>query len=366
MKISIIVPIYNCEKYLEKCLDSILKQTYSNWELILVDDGSSDNSYNICSMYADKDRRISVFTQKNAGAGVARNYGIEKSTGEYLMFCDSDDFLYSGALDRFVEVAQKRNSDLIISGYNEFRYENDKIIFCKKNEAIEREIISPIEARIMYITLYKNYLNQAPWAKIYKASIIKENNVRFSELKRCQDIVFNIKYYEYVNKVSIIKDRLYNYQTPNGYEYIRKFPLNMIYIRIEIDELITSTLKRWNVYDNSCKSYLNLALATDILVCAKLNYLNNWNLSKDNRQDYIKNLTSNKKVREILSYTGYGFKKSLCCKVLKTGNYPVIQIMNFCVVIIQKLEFFISKQYIALKRNLEKVRGVYEKEDIVC
>lgn len=365
MKISIIVPVYNCEKYLEKCIDGVLKQTYSNWELILVDDGSSDNSYNICSMYADKDKRIKVFTQKNAGAGVARNCGIEKATGEYLMFCDSDDFLYSGALERFVDVAQKRNSDLIISGYNEFRYEDDKVVFCGKNDAMEREILSQIEARIMYITLYKKHLNQAPWAKLYKASIINGNNVKFSDLKRCQDIVFNINYYEYVNRISIIKDRLYNYQTPDGYEYIKKFPLNMIYIRTEIDELITSTLKRWNVYDNECKAHLNFVLATDILVCSKLSYLNTWNLSKEDRNDYIKNLTSNKKVREVLSYTGYGFKKNICCKILKTGKYPLIQAMNFCVVTIQKIELFISKQYKVFKKKLKKVRGVYEKEDIV-
>ena len=99
MKVSIIVPVYNCEKYLKKCIESIINQTYKDLELILIDDGSKDKSYDISLEYKKKYKNIIVLKQNNKGSGSARNYGIEKATGKYLMFCDSDDFFCKNTVE---------------------------------------------------------------------------------------------------------------------------------------------------------------------------------------------------------------------------------------------------------------------------
>lgn len=339
MKVSIIVPVYNCEKYINKCIESVISQSYKDWELILVDDGSKDKSYSICMEYKNKDKRIIVLTQKNKGAGAARNYGIDNSTGEYMIFCDSDDFLPENSLQKFMEFASENKWDLIISGYNEFKYDiNKKVKFCGKNDSIDKEILSQKEAREYYMTLYKKCLNQAPWAKLYKSNIVKENKVYFGDFRRCQDTVFNIRYYEYVKTIKIINDKLYNYQTPDGNTYISKFPCNMIDIRKEIDFLITNKLKEWNVYNEDTHNYLNGILAVDILVCSRLNYLNNWNFTKDEQYEYINNLLKDKKVKEVLNNRNYGFQKNICCLILKTNNHKLINLMNSIVLLLQKIK----------------------------
>ena len=116
--ISIIVPIYNVEKYLRQCLDSILNQTYQNFECLLINDGSPDNSADICREYVEKDSRFKYFEKENGGLSDARNYGIRQSKGSYLTFVDSDDWLEHGALDRLYGALKKENADISIGRYN--------------------------------------------------------------------------------------------------------------------------------------------------------------------------------------------------------------------------------------------------------
>lgn len=344
MKVSIIIPVYNCEKYIKKCIESIKAQTYKNWELILIDDGSKDNSFKICRQYSEKDERIFVLTQKNKGAGLARNYGIDVASGEYIVFCDSDDFLDNRCLEVFCKIALKRNPDLIISGYNEFKYvKNNEIMICGKNNAANLEILNKEEARKLYIELHKKCLIQAPWAKFYKAKIIKENMIGFSDFRRCQDTVFNLKYYEYINNIIVIEDKLYNYLTPDDNTFISKFPKDYIEIRKKLDYLISNKLKEWNSYNNEAKLYLNKVLLNQILISLRLNYLNNWNLNKKERKEYVKKLLSDNKVIEIIEDRKYGFVRNILCYILRTKSYILIQLMNFFIVNIQKIKVKVRK-----------------------
>lgn len=114
-KVSIIVPVYNVEKYLKRCVDSIIEQSYKNLEIILVDDGSKDNSFSICKEYESKDSRVRIFHKENEGLGLTRNYGIEKSTGEYITFVDSDDYLTLDAVETMVEKAAVTNADVVVA-----------------------------------------------------------------------------------------------------------------------------------------------------------------------------------------------------------------------------------------------------------
>ena len=117
--VSVIIPIYNTQKYLKRCMDSVIEQTYQNIEIILIDDGSSDNSLEICKKYQENDKRVYIISGKNCGVSHARNLGIDKAKGKYLYFVDSDDYLEKEAIEKMLIEYKMRNNQLVIAGYKE-------------------------------------------------------------------------------------------------------------------------------------------------------------------------------------------------------------------------------------------------------
>lgn len=181
--ISIIVPIYNAEKYLKSAILSVIAQTYGDWELILVDDGSSDNSLVICRKYAEVDCRIKVFHQENGGVSRARNFGIDASDGEFIVFLDSDDELPPNSLERMIYFSEKNDADIVCGEYINFLAEGDKIRnrYRKSGKALQYNSIDAIKD-----TLYQRHLNNSPWGKLYKRGLWDE--VRFTPDIRYEDL----------------------------------------------------------------------------------------------------------------------------------------------------------------------------------
>lgn len=208
-KISVIIPVYNAEKYLTKCLNSIVNQTYTNLEIILVNDGSKDSSLNICYEYKKKDDRIKVINNDNHGASYSRNCGISISTGEYIMFIDADDYIENNFIERLITCNEYETYDLFISCYTDFY---DKNIFKEKKL---------IDENILTFDLKKDYLNivkylRTPWGKIYKLNIIKENNIKFPEdYITAEDQIFNFRYLKYIKKYRFLNECLYFYRHEN-------------------------------------------------------------------------------------------------------------------------------------------------------
>lgn len=202
-KVSIIIPIYNAELYLKDCIDSLLNQTYSNVELILINDGSNDNSETICKGYLS-DNRVKYFYKQNGGVSSARNFGMEKATGEYFMFVDSDDYVDSEMVSTFLKYKEKYS--MVICGYEEI-YKNR--VF--KHSPEKKEINSKQE-------LLNNLLNNKDVCgflvnKIYDSKVIKENNLLFHEdVHICEDLLFNIEYTKYVHETIIIPNTFYKYR----------------------------------------------------------------------------------------------------------------------------------------------------------
>ncbi len=194
---SIIVPIYNTEKYLSRCIESILEQTFTDFELILVDDGSTDSSYSICQNYAKDDSRIKVIHKENGGVSSARNIGLEYAKGVYLWFVDSDDYIKPTAL-----------VDLSVKVLNE---SSDLVIF---NTTIEGNYkIDGFDA--FFETYYFKYvLGFAPWNKLYLREIIEQNNLKFDEEETIgEDLLFNVGYYKHLKnkKITFISEGYYVY-----------------------------------------------------------------------------------------------------------------------------------------------------------
>lgn len=203
--ISIIVPVYNVKKYLPQCIDSVINQTYTDWELILINDGSKDNSGIICDEYASKDERIKVIHKNNEGVSIARNSGIELAKGEYICFIDSDDWIEPTYLSDFR--INEFKCDFYFSGalYDTFdkvySYKKYNEKFCRnkyevKNEFFDQDLLS----------------NGYPWGKLYKTQIIKENNLIFNEnLTINEDHIFVFQYFRYINSLYITNTASYHY-----------------------------------------------------------------------------------------------------------------------------------------------------------
>ena len=177
--ISVIVPVYNAEKYLHRCVDSILNQTYKNLEIILIDDGSKDSSGTICDAYAAKDSRIKVIHQKNFGVSAARNAGLDAAFGDYITFVDSDDSIKADMLEKLVSKLQRENADLVICG----SLIDNGIRLTKHPKKCKEKIYSTEELMKDYVCA--DWIFTGPCNKLYKYELF--NDIRFPEFRAHED-----------------------------------------------------------------------------------------------------------------------------------------------------------------------------------
>ena len=204
--VSIIIPVYNAGKYLSDCLDSILSQSYSQLEIILIDDGSRDDSLSLCKQYAARDERVSFIHQKNGGPGAARNAGLEQATGEYLLFFDSDDVVLPNAIETMIKAVD--GQDLVIALFS-LRTSSGKSV----RGLIKQDMYLDKLAFLEKFSIWPGaYYYSALWNKIYKRSIIEENKIRFrTDFIWGEDCLFNMNYYLYVKQIHLIDFVVYQY-----------------------------------------------------------------------------------------------------------------------------------------------------------
>lgn len=211
--VSIIVPVYNAEKNIGRCIESVLGQTYKDFELILMDDGSKDDSGKICDEYAAKDARIRVVHKENSGVSDTRNQGITLARGEYLQFIDSDDWITPDATGHFVRMAQEYRCDMVITDF--YRVIGERV---SSKGAIEKEgLLSRDE--------YATYMMQKPadfyygvlWNKFFKRSIIEKYGISMdSSISWCEDFIFNLEYIRNISSVYVMKVPVYYYVKTKG------------------------------------------------------------------------------------------------------------------------------------------------------
>ena len=214
VKVSVIVPVYNNEEYLDKCLSSLCNQTLEDIEIICVNDGSSDSSADILNDFKQKDDRIIVISQENQGAGASRNNGIDAANGEYISFVDADDWLEKDSLKKLYDNATHNDSDLVL--FNSVERKAD-------DETKER-IYIPIDGTVDYDDFVFDYnyskrlvMNAmfVVWSKLYRTSFIKENDIRFDTYKIFNDVQFHVESMLLSKRMSYVPDILYNYNKLN-------------------------------------------------------------------------------------------------------------------------------------------------------
>lgn len=203
--ISVVIPVYNVSEYLQKCITSVCRQSYRNIEIVLVDDGSTDGSSDICDKASEGDSRIRVIHQENGGRSVARNRGIREARGEYLLFVDGDDWIDDNCIEVLYGACKEYQATLAVGRYRSVY--KDKVLDESTNEYLVLEGQEPLE---FYINGYRNYQNvNSVCVKLYRRELLKD--IRFEEGKYYEDIMFTTLVYEMCKKCVYIDTAVYNY-----------------------------------------------------------------------------------------------------------------------------------------------------------
>lgn len=249
--VSVIIPVYNCIQTLERCVQSIKSQTFTDWELLLIDDGSTDGSGQICDRFENEDLRIRVFHKSNGGVSSARNMGLDNARGEYVMFCDSDDWVNPEWCEQLYLATKKYPGCQPICNY--YRSVLNQEIINQENQCRNLE---ECIAKADFFSLNKYELLGIPWNKIYCRRILEEHKIRFcSEISLGEDLIFNLDFIHYqTGGYAFINKPLYHYKIgmtdslsskyyPNLSEIYRK-----IYSRIECElHSISGAYKKWEI-----------------------------------------------------------------------------------------------------------------------
>lgn len=207
-QISLIVPVYNVEQYLSGCIDSILAQTFTNFEVLLIDDGSTDSSGGICEEYSEKDNRIRVFYKENGGVSSARNIGLQEAKGKYICFVDSDDSIRTNYLLTMLSLAESTHADMVVESACYFIKQRNLI----KPLLLQDKTYKRMQFGQMLCDMRRKGLFGVPWNKLFKTDIIRSRNLLFDlDLDSYEDEVFNLQYLQYSKKVVTSSIIVYDY-----------------------------------------------------------------------------------------------------------------------------------------------------------
>ncbi len=330
-KVSIIVPIYNVEKYLDRCMESLLGQTLKEIEIIMVDDGSPDRCPQMCDEYAKKDNRIKVVHKKNGGLGYARNSGLDMATGEYVAFVDSDDYVSPDMYENLYKAIKKWNTQMVVCGYNQVIGEKSVKGVITNMPSVPKVI----DAQSDYLT---NIIGQLPetdkelyycycvWNVLYVNEVIQREHIRFESerIYVSEDILFQVEYASRVSKVLLLPTPYYNYCYNSG-SLTAKYDEDRFEKTISLYNKIRDRLKHLNTdIDNFELRTQRFLLAKALYtVCDAIKSLPQKDAGKE-----IKKIGKNKKLQKLLAdypINRMPLKKRLFYYSLKRGwSIPII------------------------------------------
>lgn len=245
--ISVIVPIYNAEQTLSQCIDSILSQKYSNFEVLLIDDGSTDNSGKICDIYSQKDKRIKVFHQRNQGVSAARNLGLAHIKGEFVTFCDSDDWVEDTWLLDYIN--NYHGEDVL---YQNARWWKNTEILLDRNVSLSPSMGTFERIKKLYLANTLFYI----WSGLWKSDIIKQYKLRFSNVKLWEDGIWSCQFCSHIQSINIIPSNKchhynYNYRFPTAtrdYQKINKDKFRAMIMNLDSFDALCKSFNKKNEY----------------------------------------------------------------------------------------------------------------------
>ena len=298
--VSIILPCYNVELYLEKSIKSIINQTYQDFELLVIIDGSPDNSQLIAEQFAEQDDRIKVFIKENGGLSDARNYGLERASGEFIYFIDSDDWIESNLLEDNLNLLESQSLDFIIFGYTQ------------DNEDLKGEILSSKSVIPIYESINKNYpsltldshhlgLLGYAWNKIYRKSFLDQHQFKFQKgVSLVEDILFNAPIYSISNNIVFNNKSYYHYINRQVPTLMKQFHINSYDLKKIKNRVLNDFLTKWNILNKN--EILAFSHIQGIRYCIHnlFSFKNQLNIYQ--KYNFIKMMFSDKETKSLINF----------------------------------------------------------------
>lgn len=342
--VSIVVPVYNMSNSIEQCVQSLMNQDYNNLEIILVDDGSKDNSYDVCLNIANRDGRIRVIHTENRGSGPARNTGIENAKGEYIYFPDADDYLEPYAISRLVKATNGGQFDLVVFGYRN-AHPDGKTISEKK---YQDQIFDADTIRVNYAEYMTNAgawcIQGAPWNKFFSLNVIRNNSIRYPSLRRHQDEGFIGRYMCYAEKVCFVSDVLYTYYVNDLHAEWKKYPVDYIDAVIGLFQVRKETIFTWNEKDCVTHDMIIREYICNIIKSIELSFSPKMNLNNANRRQWIEESIAKSHIKEYYLPERFNMPyQKMCMSLIRRDKISILYNLLKMKIIAQKNLSFLNR-----------------------
>ena len=299
VKISIIMPVYRVESYVEKCMDSLLAQTLQDWELIAVDDGSPDASGRICDEYARKDSRISVIHQDNRGAPAARNAAIDRARGKYFYFMDSDDWAEPTMLEDMYSVAEKYGAQLVIAGYYIDTYYNNTHFYSQEQCLPARVFENRQDFRQAAYRMFDKNLLYTPWNKLYLARYILDNGLHFKDTF-WDDFPFNLDVVRDIERVVLMENKYYHFMRARSESETARYRNDMYEKREEEHSWLLDLYAYWQIDDPKSMEMVQRRYIERVIGCIENLTNSACTLSKQEKKAQIRRMITSERARTAL------------------------------------------------------------------
>ncbi|WP_308000839.1 glycosyltransferase [uncultured Clostridium sp.] len=349
-KFSIIIPVYNCSKFISRCIESILIQEFNDYEIIIVDNGSTDDSGKICDSYERKYNFIHVIHQKNNGVSFARNIGLNAAIGEYICFLDADDYIDDGYF-RYINEILSKNEKIELLNFGFYSdVENDKLEKKSSDKISYKSKLYKTHDEIKkdFINLWDNTMLYNIWNKIYLRKIICDNDIKFSNYNWGEDVEFNRRYLDKINTLYNLSDCYYHYIREREGALTKKFKPEIFDIRKKEFEDFNSYFESWNIskdeyYEFSCRRYIERLLGCiENIYCSNMSFIQRYNAIKKMINDDI--------TREALKFMKPKSKKVFIIML------PIKYRLTFSTMIIGRMFHFIKSKLPGVFNRLKNRR----------
>lgn len=350
--ISVIIPVYNTEKYVKQCVESLLNQTYKNYEVLLVDDGSLDKSLKVCEEYNKYDN-ISTYHKQNGGLSSARNFGIQHARGEYLLFLDSDDWFESDMIENFTMQILEKRYDVVIQGF-QVDFENESMSYYQQflnDLSSNSNELGNILVEVEKVGLFNSSCN-----KLYKRKIIQDNNIYFLEGKEpAEDLLFNCEYFQYINSICCIKYSGYHYIKRNMQSLTVKYIENYDKKILEYNEARKKLYKVICMPESKINEILKDSLSSYTLTAISNIYRKNSPLTFKERSEILRRMFENQEIRYATLNSKYS---NIFIKLIRLGikaKYSTIANLLFTLTYWGRYKF--EHTYVRLRQKVLYSKG---------
>lgn len=347
--LSVIIPVYNTEKYLNLCMESIFNQTFRDYEILLIDDGSTDNSYTLCRELKARDKRVEVYKKKNGGISTARNLGLKHAKGKYVFFFDSDDFIEPNGFEKMIEGIKQNDADILVTG-RILIFEENNIKTCRN---LGKTVFTYKEKELGEAVYYLSEKGEfdVVWNKLYKTEVLLRNDLFFNETATTsEDLFFNAELFQNIDSIQLLDGAFYHYIHHKNASTVGRFHLNMFEIMTARYRAQKELFAKYRLNKSEHKQWLANSYISSMNVTMINLFRPKFSHHLIREMNYIKaNFLRNETMKEMADQAvPFNKTDALFLKLYKTNN---VWIMFIFYKLVLQMKLYFKKPYQILKRQ---------------